>query len=158
MTQPNLDPSAPFRHALIDVHSNYRSQRLTHEAPDELVSDAVTPKVLRPHLVRSGFFLTLFLFTWALLFLVSFFALAANAANAFNGGSGDTPFTGLVYLVLFLQLLVVAAWIVALCLPIREPIAEYGLLIEGRGPASGVAEAWDGNTNRARQCPCSTDS
>ena len=44
MTQSH-DPSAPFRHALIDVHGNYRSQRLTHEPPDELVSEQVTLRV-----------------------------------------------------------------------------------------------------------------
>ncbi len=54
MTQSH-DPAAPFRHALIDVHSNYRGQRLAHEPPDELVSEQVTLRVRRPYSVtREG--------------------------------------------------------------------------------------------------------
>lgn len=165
MTQPQPDPSAPFRHALIDVHSNYRGHRLTHEPPDELVSDIVTPRILRPHLVRSGAFLTLYLIVSALSFVVFFFALIAFASAASHSsiygdtGSSDSSgaFVGLIYLLGLIQLLVVVAWIVSLFFPIREPIAEYGLLVEGRGAASAVAYAWIVNTIRVRQSPFQTD-
>jgi hypothetical protein len=166
MTQPQPDPSAPFRHALIDVHSNYRGQRLTHEPPDELVSDIVTTRILRPHLLRSGFFLMLFLAVNVLSFVIFFFALIAAASSAVNSSSyryessaddSASGLVGLAYLLGLLQILVVVAWIVSLFFPIREPIAEYGLLIEGRGSASAVSYAWIVNTIRVRQSPFRTD-
>jgi hypothetical protein len=166
MTQPQPDPSAPFRHALIDVHSNYRGQRLTHEPPDELASDIVTTRILRPHLVRSGAFLMLYLAVSALSVVIYFFALlaylsaAARSSSYYGSSSADDPsqgFVGVIYLLGFLQLLVVVAWIVSLFFPIREPIAEYGLLIEGRGSASAVSYAWIVNTIRVRQSPFRTD-
>jgi hypothetical protein len=153
------DPTAPFRHALIDVHSNYRSQRLTHEPPDELVSEQVTLRVWRPHVTRSLFFLIIFGIVGTIGVITLVIGAFARAADSVGGGNGDAGnvFIGIFYLLLFVQLLVFAAWIVALCLPIKEPIAEYGLLIEGRAPASAVAYAWIVNTIRARQAPFRTD-
>jgi hypothetical protein len=159
MTQSH-DPSAPFRHALIDVHSNYRGQRLTHEPPDELISEQVTLRVWRPHMVRSLFFFIIFLILGTLGFVFAFIGAIAEAAQSLSrvgSDGGGNPFTGISYLILFLQLLVIAAWIVALCMPIREPIAEYGLLVEGRAAASAVSYAWIVNTIRARQAPFRTD-
>jgi hypothetical protein len=153
------DPSAPFRHALIDVHSNYRGQRLTHEPPDELISEQVSLRVWRPHVTRSLFFLAIVVIVGTIGTIVGFIGAIASAADNINGrgaGAGNV-FTGLSYLLLFIQLLVIAAWIVALCMPIKEPIAEYGLLIEGRAAASAVAYAWIVNTIRARQAPFRTD-
>src|SRR5947209_8232061 len=136
LTQSN-DPSAPFRHALIDVHSNYRGQRLGHEPPDELVSEQVTLRVWRPHVTRSLLFLIIVLIIGTIGTMVAVIGGLASAAERLNGqGDGAGGFlTGVYYLLLLLQLLVIAAWIVALCLPIKEPMAEYGLLIEGRAPA-----------------------
>jgi hypothetical protein len=151
------DPSAPFRHALIDVHSNYRGQRLTHEPPDELVSEQVTLRVWRPHLTRSLFF---FLIMGVIGTIGSFAAIgsfAERVGNNLNGNGGGGFWTGLYYFLILIQLLVIAAWIVALCLPIKEPIAEYGLLIEGRAAATAVAYAWIVNTIRARQSPFRVD-
>ncbi len=157
MTHPH-DPSAPFRHALIDVHSNYRSQRLTHEPPDELVSEQVTLRVWRPHVVRSLFFLIIFVILGTLGTIAVIIGGLVSAAESFSArGSSGNAFTGIAYLILFLQLLVVAGWIVALCMPIREQIAEYGLLVEGRAAASAVSYAWIVNTIRARQAPFRTD-
>jgi hypothetical protein len=153
------DTSAPFRHALIDVHTNYRSQRLTHEPPDELVSEQVSLRVWRPHVTRSLFFLVIIVIVGTIGTIVGFIGAIANAADSLNSrgtGSGGF-FTGMYYLLLFIQLIVIAAWIVALCMPIKEPIAEYGLLIEGRAPAAAVAYAWIVNTIRARQAPFRTD-
>jgi hypothetical protein len=149
---------------LIDVHTNYRAQRLTHEPPDELVSEQVTLRVWRPHLTRSLFFIAIILVVGTIGSIVAIFAALSSAADQFgssvgssgSGGAGNF-FTGLYYLLVFIQLLVIAAWIVALCLPIKEPIAEYGLLIEGRAPAAAVSYAWIVNTIRARQAPFHTD-
>jgi hypothetical protein len=158
MTQPHPDPSAPFRHALIDVHSNYRGQRLRHEPPDELVSDAVTPRILRPHLVRLAFFWTLFIIVWGLLAADLFLAFGAAVASYGSGReTGTSGFDGIAYLLMLLLFLIVIAWIVSLFFPVREPIAEYGLLIEGRAAASAVSYAWIVNTIRVRQAPFQTD-
>jgi hypothetical protein len=152
------DPSAPFRHALIDVHTNYRAQRLTHEPPDELVSEQVTLRVWRPHFTRSLFFGVIVLIIGTIGTIVGILSLLERAAGSLSTDAGTGGFfTGLYYLLLFIQLLVIAAWIVALCLPIKEPIAEYGLLIEGRAPAAAVSYAWIVNTIRARQAPFRTD-
>ncbi|OLB65641.1 MAG: hypothetical protein AUI10_05970 [Actinobacteria bacterium 13_2_20CM_2_72_6] len=158
MTQSH-DPSAPFRHALIDVHSNYRGQRLAHEPPDELVSEQVTLRVWRPHVTRSLFFLFIVLIIGTIGTIVGIIGAFAGAADRLNGDSAGAGnfFTGIYYLLLFIQLLVIAGWIVAICMPIKEPIAEYGLLVEGRAPAAAVSYAWIVNTIRARQAPFRTD-
>ena len=158
MTQSH-DPSAPFRHALIDVHSNYRGQRLAHEPPDELVSEQVTLRVWRPHVTRSLFFLFIALIIGTIGTIVGIIGAFAGAADRLNGDSAGAGnfFTGIYYLLLFIQLLVIAGWIVAICMPIKEPIAEYGLLVEGRAPAAAVSYAWIVNTIRARQAPFRTD-
>jgi hypothetical protein len=153
MAQP-LDP-AGFQHAVVDVHGNYRSKRLLHEPPDELISDAVTARVLRPHLVRSGFFFSVFM-------MLAFFALLswvigviAKAAGTFDRDSrefGDSMFSLTTFLLVLLILLIIA-WLVSLFLPVREPIAEYGLLIEGRAAADAVAYWWIMETARSRQSP-----
>jgi hypothetical protein len=132
MTQP-LDATG-FQHAVVDVHGNYRSKRLLHEPPDELISDVVTARVLRPHLVRSGFYFSVFmtLATFALLSWV--IGVIAKAAGSFDRDSrelGDTMF-GLTTFLLVLLCVLIVVWLISLFLPVREPIAEYGLLIEGR--------------------------
>jgi len=153
MTQP-LDP-AGFQHAVVDVHGNYRSKRLFHEPPDELITDAVTARVLRPHLVRSGFFFSVFV-------MLSFFALLswvigviAKTAGTFDRDArdfGDSMFSLTTFMLVVLCLLILA-WLVSLFLPVREPLAEYGLLIEGRAAANAVAYWWITETARSRQSP-----
>jgi hypothetical protein len=155
MGQPGFDQNH-FEHAVVDVHGNYRSRRIYHEPPDELISDQVTPRVLRPHLVRSGFFAFLFVFVGVVSFFVWLLAVAAAIGNELaTGGSGETgSFVGGVsYLLATIQFLVVVMWIVALFLPLREPIAEYGLLIEGRAAAHPVSYWWVMHTIQQRQSP-----
>ncbi|GIJ49947.1 hypothetical protein Val02_68330 [Virgisporangium aliadipatigenens] len=155
------DPTTAFHNALVDVHGNYRSNRLRHEPPDELVSDVVSTRVWRPHVVRSAFFLALFIVVSVISFFIwlfSFFAIVSSASSSSgpfgsaeeNAGAGVL---GVSYALLIVQVLVVVVWIVALFLPLREPIAEYGLLIEGRGAAAAVSYWWIMNTVRARQTP-----
>ena len=104
MTQSH-DPSAPFRHALIDVHTNYRAQRLTHEPPDELISEQVTLRVWRPHVTRSLFFIAIILVVGTIGTVVGVIGAFANAADSLSSsgnGSGGF-FTGLYYLLLFIR-------------------------------------------------------
>lgn len=146
-----------FHHALVDAHGNYRSQRLTHSPPDELISDVVTMRTLRPHIARSGFFFALLV----LLSMASFFTwiaavvAALGSSNSLTGefSAGATALVAVSYLLLLLLFVVLLAWIVALFLPLREPIAEYGLLIEGRGPAYATAYWWITNTMQNRRSP-----
>jgi len=154
LTHTGYDPTT-FSRAVIDVHGNYRDRRLVHEQPDEWISDAVTPRILRPHLVRAGLFLVIYsvvatisVVAW---FFVAFAAIAAEASRP-GSGSGDA-FGGFTLLLLILQILVVVAWIVSLFLPLREPIAEYGLLVEGRGGAAPSAYAWVAQTIGVRRTP-----
>jgi hypothetical protein len=153
---PGHDPTG-FQHALVDVHGNYRAHRLSHEPPDELISDVVTARTWRPHAVRSGFFFGLFVivsiisfFTWIIAIVVA--ATTTNFVTGESSGSGSFALS-LAYFLLVVQVLIVVAWIVALFLPLREPIAEYGLLIEGRAAAHVQAYWWIMNTARTRQSP-----
>jgi hypothetical protein len=155
------DPTTAFHSALVDVHGNYRTNRLKHEPPDELISDIVSTRVWRPHVVRSGFFLALFIVVSVVSFFIwlfSFFAIlsAASQSSGPFGSSEENAGAGVLgvsYGLMIVQVLVLVVWIIALFLPLREPIAEYGLLIEGRAAAAAVSYWWIMNTVRARQTP-----
>jgi hypothetical protein len=145
-----------FPHAVAAAHGAYRAGRTAHEPPDESISGAVTARTLRPHLVRSGFFFALL----AVVSIVSFFtwlialAVAFADANSITGETTGRDFVvTMAYLLLVVQFLVLAAWIVALFLPLREPIAEYGLLTEGRANAAATAYWWIMNAMHGRQAP-----
>jgi hypothetical protein len=145
-----------FQHALVDVHGNYRATRLSHEPPDELISDVVTARTLRPHLVRSGFFFAVLVvvsivsfFTW----LIALAVIVANSNSITGEGGGSGFVTTMAYLLLLVQFLVLVAWIIALFLPVREPIAEYGQLIEGRAQVPATAYVWIMNAMHGRQSP-----
>jgi hypothetical protein len=149
-----------FQRVLGDVHGHYRSKRVRHEPPDELISDAVTARTWLPHVVRSGFFFGLFIFVGMIAFVVWMLALIAAVASSateseFQQNAVNTVWINLSYALLVVQFLVLVAWVVILFLPLREPIAEYGLLIEGRAPASTLAYWWIMNTAHARQSPFS---
>src|SRR5207244_1289291 len=96
---------APVDRAVVrDVRRvNYRGQRLTHEPPDELVSEQVTLRVWRPHLTRSLFFIAIILVVGTIGTLVGVIGAFANAADQLgSGSSGSGGFlTGLYYLLLF---------------------------------------------------------
>ncbi|GAA3260807.1 hypothetical protein ACFO1B_55965 [Dactylosporangium siamense] len=145
---------------MVDIHGNYRAQRLTHVPPDELISDVVTARTLRPHLVRSGFFFAVFCVVGVIsffLWMISLFATVVSmTSGGFPGGGGGDSGGGLIglsYFLMVIQLLIVVAWVVSLFLPLREPIAEYGLLIEGRGAAYAIAYWSIMNTTQARHSP-----
>lgn len=150
--------SSGFGQAVIDVHGGYRATRLTFEPPDELISDVVTGRVLRPHLVRSVVFLAAFLFLVLLYFLTFLILLVAAASNparlifANAAGAELVPVAWLM-LLLILQGGVILAWVVSLFAPARESISEYGLLIEGRAEAHAVAYSWIVETVRGRRSP-----
>ena len=149
-----------FQRVLGDVHGHYRSKRVRHEAPDELISDAVTARTWLPHVVRSGFFFGLFIFVGMIAFIVWMLALIAAIDSSatesqFQQNAVNTVWINLSYALLVVQFLVLVAWVIILFVPLREPIAEYGLLIEGRAPATTLAYWWIMNTAHARQSPFS---
>lgn len=150
-----------FFNALVDVHGNYRSSRQTHEPPDELISDEVTSRVLRPHIARSSFFLIAMVVTTLAILLCLLLSAVTGVAESFSsfgssrrqdGGASDV-FGGLAVLLSFVLMLLVVAWIIALFVPVHEPIAEYGLLIEGRAQVATVAYWWISQTIAGRQAP-----
>jgi hypothetical protein len=149
-----------FQRVLGDVHGHYRSKRVRHEPPDELISDAVTARTWLPHVVRSGFFFALFIFVGLITFVVWMFAFVAAIASQgldseFQQNATNAFWLNLSYVLLAVQFLVLVVWFIVLFVPLREPIAEYGLLIEGRAPASTLAYWWIMNTAHARQSPFS---
>jgi hypothetical protein len=149
-----------FQRVLGDVHGHYRSKRVRHEPPDELISDTVTARTWLPHVVRSGFFFALFVFVGMITFVVWMLALvAAIASQAFDSEfqqeATNAFWINLSYVLLAVQFLVLVVWFIILFVPLREPIAEYGLLVEGRAPASVLAYWWIMNTAHARQSPFS---
>jgi hypothetical protein len=149
-----------FQRVLGDVHGHYRSKRVRHEPPDELISDTVTARTWLPHVVRSGFFVALFIFVGMITFVIWMLALVAAIVNQGQGSrfeqeATDAFWINLSYGLLAVQLLVIVVWIIVLFVPLREPIAEYGLLVEGRAAASVLAYWWIMNTAHARQSPFS---
>jgi hypothetical protein len=156
MGTPGSDTTG-FQRVLGDVHAHYRANRIRHEPPDELISDTVTARTWRPHVVRSGFFLGLFVVVAVVGFAVWMLSLIAAIANAgtsdFRADASASIWVNVTYVLLVVQFLVLVAWIVVLFMPLNEPIAEYGLLVEGRAPASTLAYWWIMNTAHARQSP-----
>jgi hypothetical protein len=158
MGVPGSDTIA-FQRVIGDTHAHYRARRTKHEPPDELISDTVTARTWRPHVVRSGFFLGLFIVVAMLGFAIWMISLVVAIANStgseFRAEASASIWINLTYSLLVVQILVLVAWIVVLFLPLNEPIAEYGLLIEGRAAASTLAYWWIMNTAHARQSPFS---
>lgn len=146
--------SSGFGQAVIDVHGNYRASRLEFEPPDELISDVVTARVLRPHLVRS----MLFLVTFIILFLLTLVVLAlglSEMTTSWFGLLGGPTEKSLAQLQFFVeaQFAVLVFWLLSLFRPVRESISEYGLLIEGRASTHSVAYDWVAETVSARRTP-----
>jgi hypothetical protein len=145
-----------FHQVLVDVHGNYRAKRLAHERPDELISDVVTARTLQPHLVRSGFLFSMFWFvlvlmliTWVLALLVS---VPSGARDPFEENPAE-PLVAFGYFLLTVLVFITIGWLISLFVPVAEPIAEYGLLIEGRAAAHARSYWWIMNTIRGRQSP-----
>ncbi|NNH71006.1 hypothetical protein HLB23_14225 [Nocardia uniformis] len=133
----------------LDVHGKYRAERVKHEPPDAFVSDAVTAKVLLPHFLR-----TIPLMIMSFLLFIGSFLLAFGMAlgSASSSGSSSSAEDGASFFLLTMFVIFVT-WTVVLCIPLREPISEYGLLIEGRAPAQAPSYAWITRTHRERRSP-----
>lgn len=150
------NPDGIFDQALVDVHGNYRSGRLNHEPPDAFASDEVTPAVLGPHLVRSGLFFFVEVVLGAALLLGLILYGLGKVQQALSFGT-ETGLGSVGSVILVLASIGIAAvgvlWVIALFKPLKEPIAEYGLLIEGRASAQPAAYAWIQRTAQERRSP-----
>jgi hypothetical protein len=159
MTQPGVSPPTPPVGLVPgDPHASYRSERLLHEPPDERLSGTVTLRALRPHATRSILFLAAFVAYWGLSFVFTLVGLAvavmsADPLDPEPSGQLPTFLTVTWYLLLIGELVVVGLWIVALLVPTREPISEYGLLVEDQGHAAPQAYWWIAETMRRRRAP-----
>lgn len=105
----------------------YLADRAGYERPDDFIDDTITPVNLRPHVTRGvvGF----------LLASVAGFLLAC----LIHSGRGDAEAASSVdalHLFAAVMGLVWIAWTVSLFVRVREPIAEYSQLIEGRALAA----------------------
>jgi len=138
-----------------ELHGRYRARVMRHEPPDELASSQVTFRVLRPHLFRFVVFLVLenVLFVlWLIFSLMSAIGRLGSGGNGFGNSGGG--FFGFVSALLGIAMLLVAlAWLVSLFLPTREPIAEYGVLLEERAAGAGQAFGWIAYTVQRRGTP-----
>jgi hypothetical protein len=145
----------PLAESLIDVHGSYRSQRLRHEPPDERISDAVTWATLKPHVIRSSLFYLAFLIILPVWVFSVFAASVSSKVNAVTGKPVQpNGFLSLLSALTSLMIFALAvAWVIALFLPLREPIAEYGLLIEGRAGSATSAYGWIMSTVQRRRAP-----
>jgi len=151
MSHPGVEP-APFRQVLVDVHGNYRAGRITHEPPDELITDTVTARTMRPHLTRATFFFLLLAATTLGWFVTTLIATLDSPFGGEPSGFGQL-IGGLSSLLGFGIFLTVVVFVISLFRPLREPIAEYGVLIEGRARAGEFVFDWIAYTAHARQSP-----
>lgn len=144
MTTQGWGGSDPWQQAMQDVQSSYRSHRVTYEPPDERADDTVTAKQTRPHATRA---LIVFLVAFGAALIIGCcgcFALGLGGSAAANNdplGGVDSianAIQGAFSFLFFMFVLAFAAWLVVLFFPLKEPIAEYSMLIEGR---AGVAAA-----------------
>lgn len=165
MTDPGWSQATeppPLQQAIVDVHASYRSANTNHTPPDELVDDTVGWQQLKPHVVRSSMMLLATVVASTITFV---FALCAGLSsvindferNSFSGSGGDEGngglFTGCAWLFGIIAVACLVTWIVMLFLPLREPIAEYSLLIEGRAAAYLTAYWWIWYSARERHTP-----
>jgi hypothetical protein len=128
-----------FRNTINELHGGYRAQHVNHTPPDALVDDTVTFPMVVPHLLRALVFIVVPWFITVILFVfAALFDLALAAGNGFRGGSGG-GFSAFVTLIGFL-LFVLA--IVVLFFPIKEPIAEYSQVVEGRASYQEPSYWW----------------
>ncbi|WP_433073256.1 hypothetical protein ACQP1P_25250 [Dactylosporangium sp. CA-052675] len=127
----------PWDQAMHNVQAAYRNARVTYTDPDEFADDSVTWKQLRPHTVRAS--------NVALVLSLATFVIVCCAcglfANIGTSSQGDLNTLGAatgasVIVPAIVIALAFIAWIVALFFPIKEPIAEYALLVENRAAAA----------------------
>jgi hypothetical protein len=154
MTDPHFGRD-PLFEAVQDVNASYRAARTGYTRPDEYIDDTITPTNVRPHVIRA---LTGFL----LASVVGFFLACCMGCLTLSGNatldeafqtSGSQAF-GSSFLTFWAILgLSYIAWIVSLFFRIREPIAEYSLLIEGRAMAAPNAYGFVLRAAQARSTP-----
>lgn len=145
--------SDSFRTSLVDVHGNYRGGRVAHEPPDELISDVVSARTLRPHITRAVFFFVLFVVTALGWLLMQVLVLADRISNLGYDTSFGSFATGMSTLLGVGLFVVGLAWFVSLFLPLREEIAEYSVLVENRAHAFPFVYSWIADTVLARRSP-----
>jgi hypothetical protein len=146
----------PLFEAVQDVNASYRAARTNYAKPDEFIDDTITPVNLRPHVTRGlvGFLLaTVVGFILACCLGCIAYSGSNQADSAFNSPSDVDPGGNAFYTFMAIIGLSYIAWIVSLFFRIREPIAEYSLLIEGRAMAAPAAYGFVLRAAQARQTP-----
>ena len=113
-----------------------------------LVDDAVTHRMLAPHLARGALFLVV-PSALALVWLLLSYLAAMSSPSA----TGETieSLLGVVIVVLYL------AGVAAFLAPAREAIAEHARLVEGGASAGADAARWVRESAAARRLPAVTE-
>ncbi|WP_433200089.1 hypothetical protein ACQP00_28150 [Dactylosporangium sp. CS-047395] len=127
----------PWDQAMHNVQAAYRNARVTYNDPDEFADDSVTWKQLRPHTVRAAnvaLVLTMAAFVIVCCTCGIFLNIGTSSQGDLNTAAAAT--SGAFITPLIVIGLAFIAWIVSLFFPIKEPIAEYALLVENRAGAA----------------------
>lgn len=146
MTYPDphaVAPSPSVQHAIASVHASYRGVRTKYTPPDELLADTVTEAQLKPHLwrLRATFGVTFVVWLCGAVLLLCAAPVAPDYGSLLALVIGGAA------------LVTVVVWMITLFTPLREPIAEYSLLIEGRSEACQTAYWWIWWALRQRRGP-----
>lgn len=155
MTDPHFGRD-PLFEAVQDVNASYRAARTGYEKPDEFIDDTITPVNLRPHITRTlvGFLLaTVGGFLLACCLGCITYSGSSTSESVFEEPSSAGAFDNAFYTFSAVLGLVWIAWFVSLFFRIREPIAEYSLLIEGRAMAAPSAYGFMLRAAQARSTP-----
>lgn len=127
---------------------------MAHAKAPDLLTDPVAGRSVLPHLIRSGIFLLVLLFFAALWAAGLSFTVLSSSPVLGAGSLGVNPQTGLLLSVVGLagMLVVVFAWLFTLFLPVREYLAEGGMLLTGQAGRAdaarqrvlaGTVDRWD---------------
>lgn len=148
--------SDPLFEAVQDVNASYRAARTGYEKPDEFIDDTITPVNLRPHVTRGivGFLLASvggFLIACCL-GCISYQGSSTAESFLENQESVDAFYNAFLTFSAVMGLVWIA-WVVSLFFRIREPIAEYSLLVEGRAMAASSAYGFVLRAAQARSTP-----
>jgi hypothetical protein len=155
VTDPNFGRD-PLFEAVQDVNASYRAARTNYVKPDEFIDDTITPVNLRPHVVRGlvGFLLASTVgFVLACCLSCVTYSGSSSADDVFDSSSGIDASGNAFYTFSAIIGLSYIAWIVSLFFRIREPIAEYSLLIEGRAMAAPATYGFVLRAAQARSTP-----
>jgi hypothetical protein len=139
----------------VDLRRTDRSGFSSSGSPEELISDPVAPRAVRPHLIRSGFFLAVLLVFLSGWMLMLGLGVLSSSVVFTTDRVGISPGLAAALSPICLGGMACAAlgWLIAIFFPVREPITEYAALLAGRAGAANLAYQRIAATLEARKTP-----